>query len=467
MIRRFLVRLRASRPGFALALALVLGGALVPTEVALHADAGDDDGIGGTGVHRDSDGDGDRDGIGGTGVDGIGRGEIGWADENDGIGGTGVVGIITGLGSIIVNGIKVDVAPDATVRLNRNPVPVDQHGQVLAVGQLVELVADATGTGRYTTRYVQAVDAVVGPVESVNPARSEIVVLGQRVSGVTTPFNLGQWVRVAGLRHSLGYVVATRITPVVEQPSGFISGVVSDSDEASFRLGNIRIAAANASALVGRRVWVYGAAIANSAAAARAGKTEFKPSDVVVRASQPFTRTVRRLLVQGYPGARDGKLELPGWNIVLPASANKNQPVTLRVKVKTGGTVEIDRMAPSAPLPQPVSLIRPSHRLVTSGKPGVVSGAPGPQGPLGAPSSDPKEIGQVPGIDRTRFTAQQARRLRRLRRLQRARILGRSPDTMTPTPNIVVSPAPGDVSSGDAPVSPLRDAPSTTVSPAR
>ncbi len=96
--------------------------------------------------------------------------------QTDGIGGTGIVGIVTGFGSVCVNGLEV--AYDDLTAIDSNGAadsPVD-----LAVGQLV--VVEATGRGdRLRAERIAARDAAVGPVFEIDPVRGALVVLGQDV----------------------------------------------------------------------------------------------------------------------------------------------------------------------------------------------------------------------------------------------------------------------------------------------
>ena len=94
---------------------------------------GQDRGIGGTGVVSD-DQDGDR-----------------------GIGGTGMMGRIRGFGSIIVNGVHVNYAPDVPVRIDGQARTVSD----LKIGQVVRVVAE-NRNGVLATRQIDVTSEVVG-----------------------------------------------------------------------------------------------------------------------------------------------------------------------------------------------------------------------------------------------------------------------------------------------------------------
>jgi hypothetical protein len=151
-------------------------------------------GMGGTGIRSDG-------GIGGTGI----RAE---AD-------VGIIGVITGFGSICVNGIEV--AYDSST-----PVSTDGNAaspSALALGQLVAVRAVGNGL-QARARDIQILDAVVGRASAVDPATGELQVAGQRVQlasstivapGLVGGDLVGQNLRVSGLWRADGALAATRI----------------------------------------------------------------------------------------------------------------------------------------------------------------------------------------------------------------------------------------------------------------
>ncbi len=126
-----------------------------------------------------------------------------------GIGGTGIVGVITGFGSVCVDGLEVALDPEVTVSVDGEPAAVS----TLRAGQLVALrAADAKTTPHTDVLAVR--HEVVGQVQSI--ADGILVVAGQRVltgartRGVAHP-TVGSRVAVSGLRDVTGAVVATRV----------------------------------------------------------------------------------------------------------------------------------------------------------------------------------------------------------------------------------------------------------------
>jgi hypothetical protein len=194
--------------------ALLLAAALTacatgPVPSASRGQAGSctsDRGIGGTGLRPRVAGQSDR-GIGGTGIQ--------VAD---------VIGIVTGFGSICVDGLEV--ALDQRTRVVRNGQPMKAHdlrvGDVVAVATRAEL--DALSAER-----IEILHVVRGPVEAIGPGRRAIIA-GQTVDIPDGLANVreGGWVAVSGLRRSGGVIVASRID-AIQRGIASITGLVSSS----------------------------------------------------------------------------------------------------------------------------------------------------------------------------------------------------------------------------------------------
>jgi len=165
-------------------------------------------GIGGTGTPAS--------GIGGTGrapeggAGGTGA-QPGTGEPAGGIGGTGIVGTITGFASICVNGLEV-FYDDAT--------PTTENGQAvdtrrLAIGQVVAIDA-APGERGLMARQVAILHAVAGPVTRAGAGSLEV--MGQPVrfgpqldTAAVRGLQVGDTVRVSGLRNARGEVIASRV----------------------------------------------------------------------------------------------------------------------------------------------------------------------------------------------------------------------------------------------------------------
>ena len=155
-------------------------------------------------------------GIGGTGA------PNGTLDAERGIGGTGIIGVITGFGSIFVDGLEVRYGAGTEVSVDdasATPAAL-RKGQVVAVsavGPRSGLVAES----------ISVVHEVAGPVQAVEDGGRMVRVAGQEVviqgaipdevgGGGLAP---GDWVAVSGLKRPDGAIVATRIDP---SPAGLV-----------------------------------------------------------------------------------------------------------------------------------------------------------------------------------------------------------------------------------------------------
>lgn len=153
-------------------------------------------------------------------------------------GGTGnikatvVAGPITGLGSIVVNGIRFD---ETGARVTIDGVP-DRPVSELRLGMIVEVSGEVDADarqGRAST--IVATPLLVGAVQAVDAARAEITVLGQRVevkpgtmlegSSTFASVRTGDRVVVYGFwDYFAGHVDATRLE--VHSASSSVSAVV-------------------------------------------------------------------------------------------------------------------------------------------------------------------------------------------------------------------------------------------------
>ena len=120
-------------------------------------------------------------GSGGGGNDGVGP--IGGIDRG---GVTISQGPINGFGSVIVNGVRYTTT-GATITIDDRPGTESE----LRAGQVVRVegTVDASGTAG-TARSISFNDDVEGPVQSIDPAVAQLVVLGQTVQvGRATSFD--------------------------------------------------------------------------------------------------------------------------------------------------------------------------------------------------------------------------------------------------------------------------------------
>ncbi len=155
-------------------------------------------------------------GIGGTGSPAAG---VPLATADRGIGGTGIVGVITGFGSIFVDGFEVGYNAATTVDIDGTPAST----AALRTGQVVAIDAAGPATA-LEAESVAVRHEVAGPVQAVSDNGRVVEVAGQSVAlegplGAGAALRPGAWVAVSGLRRPDGSIDATRIDP---SPPGFV-----------------------------------------------------------------------------------------------------------------------------------------------------------------------------------------------------------------------------------------------------
>lgn len=245
-------------------------------------------------------------GIGGTGDPNTktpGIGGTGNVAGAPGIGGTGIIGTVTGFGSILVNGLKVDYAPDIPVRFKDVTVRPD----ALRIGQVVEI--EAVGQGNtLQARSIAVRHEVAGPIERIDLNRRTAVIFGQRIEiprGIiqggraSRPLSIndlavGDHIDVSGLRRANGVIAASHIAKTGPGAAAVIRGRVTASDPAGFSVNGMRVEAPRSvigRALVsGQPVQIVGTAVGGRLRARRVNPVPDKP----------FSGRVRHMSVEGY-----------------------------------------------------------------------------------------------------------------------------------------------------------------------
>jgi hypothetical protein len=267
--------------------------------------ANDDRGIGGTGAASGAARFADR-GIGGTGITSEGS-----HLSDQGIGGTGIVGIITGFGSVCLDG--QEIALERTT-----PVLIDGEralGEGLRAGQVAAVRAEASGAA-LAAHVVTVRHEVSGPVEAVEPDGA-LRVAGQRVVASTetwgrTTLHPGDWVAVSGLRAPGGEITASRLDPRPPGSKVTVHGELThDGDILRIGTLEVRPAAGQLASLSARYVTASGHE--------RDGVlfAEAVTADVLVEKPDAyFGRDVRTLVLEAYATSRDGRVQLgPGLDV--------------------------------------------------------------------------------------------------------------------------------------------------------
>jgi hypothetical protein len=346
-----------ARPRRSLHRAVAVGGALLVLGLApLGARAADSCG-------------GDAGGIGGTGAQPSGKppGDTKKGKDRGGVGGTGIVGVITGFGSVCVNGLEVGYDAESRVETDGEPSAAGR----LEVGQVVVIDAERRD-GELWAKQLAVRNVAVGPIAASDVRRGEIEVLGQRVTvddatllvdtgGAALglgDFAPGRFVAVSGLRRADGSVVATRIESrpprervsvcgplsargrdqlgvaglTVVPPAGGVPRAVVDRialvvgrlDAATGTLHSERIMPSVDFASAPARLSIEGFVQPRSPAGFRIDRIDVDVSKLGANAAVATSDT--RVVVSGPVGA-DGKLNAERIDVVLPERpAGDNRP---------------------------------------------------------------------------------------------------------------------------------------------
>lgn len=261
-------------------------------------------------------------GIGGTGqvAQRPGLGGTGQVADN-GLGGTGIVGVVTGFGSVCVNGLKVEYEADTPVQQDGRPVPQS----ALAVGQVVALQADGPG-GQLQAQRIVVLDAAVGPLGTVDAAGGRFSVMGQTATALELAalrgLQPGQWVRVSGQRLADGEIRATRVQPV-EPGQAWVAGPLVRTADGTWQVGATPLAAdaaLPAEAAPGLEVAVAGDWIDG----------RLRVSRVTVRPTRAALGPVQSVVLQGYVHQVSGQQLTLGFETLTLS----------RVMQVIGGTLE-------------------------------------------------------------------------------------------------------------------------------
>jgi hypothetical protein len=167
-------------------------------------------------------------GIGGTGSPVAMAPAIRSADR--GIGGTGIVGVVTGFGSIFVNGVEVEYDDTASIDIDGTAA----SASALRAGQMVAIQAEGPAFSPHA-KAISVRTAVAGRIEALELGTGMLTIAGQAVSvpdGTwgANGFGLGDWVKVSGVRRGDGAIVASRLDAA---PTGVLQArgrVVRDGD---------------------------------------------------------------------------------------------------------------------------------------------------------------------------------------------------------------------------------------------
>ena len=247
-------------------------------------------------------------GLGGTGV-------VARAEER-GLGGTGIIGVVTGFGSVCVNGFEVEVDRNSAITIEG----IAAKRADVQLGQLVEIEAYPRN-GKLFARHVAVRVQVAGPIEFLGEDSQQMRVAGQTVKvAPLDPRNRSRlmrndWVVVSGLRQDDGTILGTSIARL---PTGgrrvVVSGKIEQDNAGEFRVGGLKITGAALRA--GDSVTLRGDLTAGVMAV----------RDARVDTGTPFSGAVRTLSVQAEGRLLEAALSrASGAPVRLDAAGNANR----------------------------------------------------------------------------------------------------------------------------------------------
>lgn len=181
------------------------------------------------------------DGIGGTGIRSAEAMPVNSRGD-----GTGVRGTITGFGSILVNGLKLDFDHTTKVESDGKPTTLE----ALRVGQIVQGVARSKG-GKLSLASLEIQHAAAGPIGAIDHAAETLTVLRQKVRlnlagdkaaiAAFKTLQIGDAVSVSGLRQADGVIVATRVDQAGNDDRLILRGPATAVTATSVRVGEFDI----------------------------------------------------------------------------------------------------------------------------------------------------------------------------------------------------------------------------------
>ncbi|MEM7547766.1 MAG: DUF5666 domain-containing protein [Pseudomonadota bacterium] len=209
-------------------------------------------------------------------------------DPRGGIGGTGIVGTLTGFGSLLINGQRIEIAETAEILGPLGPLAQTD----LAVGQVLSVEANRA-EGVLQARRILIADPLIGPIDAVAEDRRSLTILGVRVlldPSATLNATPGQRLVVSGLWRGTE-IVATRLAPA-EPGLDAIAGVMEGGtgDQITVSGISVRLSRALTAPPIGNFVILRG----------RAGAGPFNATAIAAGRFTGAAGALENLSVEGY-----------------------------------------------------------------------------------------------------------------------------------------------------------------------
>ena len=269
---------------------------------------------------------------------GRGLGGSGYTAEERGIGGSGIVGVVSGFGSICVNGYEVELTDRSVVTVEGQPATAAD----IRLGHVV-VVEALRADDKLVAATVDVRLAAVGPIAAIAVDGATFTILGQTVKiasfggSAIDSFAVGDWVAVSGLRHADASIEGTSVVRLPAAGSrAMVAGTITADQTGALALG--RLAVASAGVAVGDTVVLEGVPQNGVLTAAR----------VVPRAGAGFSPSIRAASVQTFvPGERTMGLSIGAG---VQALSPVERPVQIEGRIGQDGNFALGRVEP-APAP--------------------------------------------------------------------------------------------------------------------
>jgi Domain of unknown function (DUF5666) len=242
---------------------------------------------------------------------------------------------------VCVNGVEVHYDQSTPVASNGALSTASQ----LAVGQVVLIAAQGQGA-QLTARSINAVYAVVGPVQSLDAKQGTLQVMGQQLVDATARemgrVQPGQWVQASGHRLANGAVALTSLEPIAALDQARLNGRITRIEPDAVVVEGTRVA-------LGAQPLPAGAAVGMELSVSGVWDgTQLQGQRLDAEPTRKALGSAERVVLQGYvQGLRGSELNLGYSMVTLGANmqivGGGKQGLAVNQRVQISGRMGSDR----------------------------------------------------------------------------------------------------------------------------
>jgi len=304
-------------------------------------------GTGGTGIRDPKEGGTGTGGTGFAGGDGSGTGGTGFGDgDGTGTGGTGIFGVVTGFGSVCVNGLEVEYDSETLIRQDGRSATLSH----LAVGQTVRI--QTTQAQPLVAARIDVETALTGPIDRVDPAARRVWIMDQpvelRPGGIVFDHTTGKPTKleelqpgahlsVSGLRRADSVVAAFRLDQQAASERSVVTALVRDLGQGTAYVGETRTTFTKLDAIPdgsrdGQRLRVSGRWNVESRTLEAARIDD----------ASTFAARTRKVSIQGFtaPTESGADFRIAGTTVEVSHAAAEKSVVNVDALVRIEGTID-------------------------------------------------------------------------------------------------------------------------------